>query len=350
MRKLKGLEKLVYVINSLMAFALLLSYILPYFEPKKFAFLSVLSLAVPALIILNILFLIYWLLKVKRQLLLSLIVLAIGYNHVFSLYKFSSSTNIEDAHNLSVMNYNVRLFNVFNWIEDDNLKGDMNTFLNEKSPDIICMQEYRPDDAIQLSGYSKYEELSGQQVKNGQAIFTKYPIVNSGSIEFPNTSNNAIFADIVKEEDTIRIYNVHLQSSGIDPTVENLKNEDKQNLINRVSSTFKAQQSQAELFLKHKVQCDYPMVICGDFNNTAYSYVYKIIKEDLNDAFVTAGNGFGRTYDFKFFPVRIDFILVDEQFSINGFKTFDVKYSDHYPIQAKVSLNSTSSDNQPDPQ
>lgn len=350
MRNLKGLEKLVYVINSLMAFALLLSYILPYFEPKKFAFLSVLSLAVPALIILNILFLVYWLLKVKRQLLLSLIVLALGYNHVFSLYKFSSSTNIEDSHNLSVMNYNVRLFNVFNWIEDDKLKDNMNAFLNDKAPDVLCMQEYRPDEAIELDGYYKYEELSGQQVKNGQAIFTKYPIVNSGSIEFPNTSNNAIFADIVKEEDTIRIYNVHLQSSGIDPTVENLKNEDKQNLINRVSSTFKAQQSQAELFLKHKVKCNYPMIICGDFNNTAYSYVYKIIKEDLNDAFTMAGNGFGRTYDFKFFPVRIDFILVDDRFNINGFKTFDVKYSDHYPIQAKVSLDATSVDNPTDPQ
>ncbi len=350
MRNLKGLEKLVYVINSLMAFALLLSYLLPYFEPKKFTFLSVLSLAVPALIIFNILFLVYWLLKVKRQLLLSLIVLALGYNHVFSLYKFSSSTNIEDSHNLSVMNYNVRLFNVFNWIEDEKLKDNMNTFLNDKAPDVLCMQEYRPDKAINLDGYYKYEELSGQKVKNGQAIFTKYPIVNSGSIEFPKTSNNAIFADIVKEEDTIRIYNVHLQSSGIDPTVENLKNEDKQNLINRVSSTFKAQQSQAELFLKHKVKCNYPMIICGDFNNTAYSYVYKIIKEDLNDAFTMAGNGFGRTYDFKFFPVRIDFILVDDRFKINGFKTFDVKYSDHYPIQAKVSLDATSEDNPTDPQ
>ena len=89
------------------------------------------------------------------------------------------------------------------------------------------------------------------------------------------------------------------------------------------------------------------MVIAGDFNNTAYSYVYKLIKADQKDAFVTAGNGFGRTYDFKFFPVRIDFILVDERFDINGFKTFDVKYSDHYPIQAKISLNTTSSDNLP---
>ncbi|WP_299336809.1 endonuclease/exonuclease/phosphatase family protein [uncultured Psychroserpens sp.] len=338
MRKLKGLEKLIVVINSLMAFALLLSYVLPYMEPKKFAFLSVLSLAVPTLIIINILFFIYWLTKVRRQLLISLVVLVIGYNYVFSLYKFSSSKNVNDSENLTVMNYNVRLFNVFDWIDDPNLKAKISDFISEKKPDVLCMQEYRPDQSVKLDGYYKYEELSGQKVQNGQAIFTKFPIINSGSIEFPNTSNNAIFADIIRNSDTIRIYNVHLQSSGIDPTVERLSKENSENLFKRVSSTFKLQQSQTELFLKHKSKCHYPMIICGDFNNTAYSYVYKEIKGDLKDAFVQAGNGFGRTYDFKFFPVRIDFILVDEGFEINAFKTFDVKYSDHYPILSKVKL------------
>ena len=338
MRKLRGFEKLMFIVNSLMAFALLLSYLLPYLEPKKFAFLSVLSLAVPFLILVNILFVLYWLLKTKKQLMLSVVILALGYGHVFSLYKFSSSKRVDDLQNLSVMNYNVRLFNAFDWIDNPNLKQDVSSFIHEKQPDILCMQEYRPDSDIDLSGYQKYEVLSGQKIKNGQAIFTKYPIINSGSIKFPKTSNNAIFADILRGKDTIRIYNVHLQSSGIDPTVEKLTQEDSENLFKRVSSTFKMQQSQAELFLEHKSLCPYQMIICGDFNNTAYSYVYKEIKGDLRDAFVQAGNGFGRTYDFKFFPVRIDFVLVDDAFEINGFKTFDVKFSDHYPVMAKVKL------------
>ena len=80
------------------------------------------------------------------------------------------------------------------------------------------------------------------------------------------------------------------------------------------------------------------MIICGDFNNTAYSYVYKEIKGNLIDTFKEAGNGFGRTFDFKFFPVRIDFVLVDDRFKVNSFKTYDVKLSDHYPIMAKVKL------------
>ena len=338
MKNLKGFGKLIFVVNSLMAFALLLSYVLPYMAPKQFAFLSVLSLAVPALIIINILFAVYWLLNVKRQLILSLLVLAIGYNHVFSLYKFSSSKNVDDSQNISIMNYNVRLFNVFDWIKDPNVKQGISNFITEKQPDILCIQEYRPDAKVKLEGYYKYEELSGNKVKNGQAIFTKFPIIKSGSIEFPETSNNAIFADVVRGIDTIRVYNVHLQSLGIDPTVEKLKKEDSENLLKRVSSTFEMQQLQTELFLKHKKQCPYKMIICGDFNNTAYSYVYKEIKGNLKDAFKQAGNGFGRTFDFKFFPVRIDFVLVDERFEVNSFKTYDVKLSDHYPVMAKVKL------------
>ena len=339
MGKLKVFDRFLFVINSLVAFALLLSYLMPYVEPKRFAFLSVLSLGVPFLIIVNVLFAIYWLLKVKRQLLLSLIVLIIGYNHVLSLYKFSGSMNSSDPDNISIMNYNVRLFNAFNWIEDDELKSKLNSFLQDKEPDILSMQEYRPDEAISMLGYEKYEHLSGDKVKNGQAIFSKFPIINAGSIEFPNTFNNAIFADVVlKNRDTIRIYNVHLQSSGIDPKVENFSAEESENAFHRISSAFEMQQAQAELFLAHKSKCPYRTVVCGDFNNTAYSYVYKEIKGDMKDAFKKAGNGFGRTYDFKFFPVRIDFILVAEDFKINGFKSFDERLSDHYPIMANIKL------------
>lgn len=325
--------------NVLVAVMLLLSYILPYLSPKNFAILSVLNLAVPFLIIVNILFFIYWLLKVKKQLLLSLFVLLLGYNHLLSLYKFSGSKNIDDPNNLVVMNYNVRLFNLFNWIKDKQLKSKMTAFIAAQNPDIISVQEYRPDKEMPFKGYFKHVKVSGKKLKNGQAIFSKFPIVNAGSVEFPNTHNNAIFVDIVKQNDTIRIYNVHLQSLGIIPEMQQLANQDSESLYKHVSKTFRMQQAQTELFLKHKAACPYKMVICGDFNNTAYSYVYKQMKGNLQDAFVEGGNGFGRTFNFKFFPVRIDFILADEAFTVNGFKTYDIELSDHYPIMAKLKLH-----------
>lgn len=339
MKNLNLFDKLLFFFNSIAATTLLLAYILPYMEPKRFSFLSVLSLTVPFLIIVNLLFVVYWLLKVKKQLLLSLIILIIGFNHVASLYKVSASKQVEDIDNIGVMNYNVRLFNVFKWIPDIDATKEISQFIAEKKPDIVSMQEYRPDDGLVLKDYYRFEAVGGDKIKNGQAIFSKLPIINTGSIEFPNTYNNAIFADVVRGDDTIRIYNVHLQSLKIDASTDPLKNEAAENLFRRVGSTFSLQQAQTDLFLEHKAQSPYKTIVCGDFNNTAYSYVYKAIKgNDLRDAFVEAGNGFGRTFDFRFFPVRIDFIMVDGDFEINSFKTFDVKLSDHFPIMSKVKI------------
>lgn len=340
MKKLSFINKVIYFFNSIAAATLLISYVLPYVEPNNFALLSVLSLAVPILLVLNILFVVYWLLRVKKQLLLSLIVLLLGYSYLGLLYKFSSSKHIESDHNIAIMNFNVRLFNLYDWIDTPNLESDIVDFINESAPDVIAFQEYHPHENVKLSNYKyKHEVLKGNRVKFGQAIFSKFPIINSGSVEFPNTANNAIFADIVKGSDTLRIYNVHLQSSRIDPNLENYNKEDSERLLRGVKQTFKMQQTQTELLLEHKKTSPYKTVICGDFNNTAYSYVYKEISEGMKDAFKEAGNGFGRTFAFKYFPIRIDFILVDDAFEVNGFKTYDNKLSDHFPIVAKIALH-----------
>jgi len=339
MKKLKLTEKIVFVFNIIASTVLLLSFILPYLPPKTFSFLSVLSLGVPLLILLNVLFFIYWLFKVKRQLLLSLLVLVIGYLLHGSLYKFSSSKENEKVNDLKVMNFNVRLFNVYDWIKDENLPSKAIKFLKAESPDVLCIQEYHPNKVIDLSFYKyRYEKLSGKSMRYGQVILSKYPIINSGSVEFPETPSNAIYADIVKDTDTIRIYNIHLESLRINTDVEKLKEEGSERLFKLAGLTFKRQQFQTELFLMHKNRCSYKIIICGDFNNTAYSYVYRKIKGNLNDTFKEAGNGFGRTHNFKFFPLRIDFIFADEAFNVDSFKTYDEHLSDHFPIMTSLSL------------
>jgi len=342
MKNLKFFSKLIFIVNSLAAVLLLISYLLPYVPPKSFATLSVLSLGVPLLILLNILFLVYWLVRLKRQMLLSLVVLVLGWSYLGSMYKFSSSTQLDDPNNVSIMSFNVRLFNRFDWLPIKNVKEKIIKLIKTEQPDIICLQEYRQRNPITLEGYYNFNALpEDPNVKGGQAIFSKYPIVNSGSLEFPNTYNNAIFVDIVKQRDTIRVYTLHLESSKINTDVENLKKEPSSQLFKQVGRTFKAQQSQVELLLKHKSQSPYKTIITGDFNNTAYSYIYKeILGEDLRDTFEEAGHGFGRTFDFKFFPLRIDFILADKHFPVNGFKTYsDIKLSDHYPIKATLQLD-----------
>lgn len=339
MKGLRFYEKLIVIANTLSALLLLLSYGLSFLPPKQFGYLSVLSLGVPVLIILNLLFVLYWLLKLKKQVFISLIVLLLGFNYLTSMYQVSGDTSSISPNSFTVMSYNVRLFNLFNWIEDDAIGSKIATLINTVQPDIISIQEYHLNKDFIIEGYFKYESLSGDRVKSGQAIFSKFPIINSGAIQFPNTSNDAIFIDVVIASDTLRVYNLHLQSSKIIPSVNGFKNESSENLMNRISKTFQTQQSQAEQFLKHSADSPYTNIITGDFNNTPYSYVYDKIKGDYQDAFDVAGDGFGRTYDFKLFPFRIDFILVDEFMEVNDFETFRSKFSDHYPIMATLKIH-----------
>ncbi|QXP59675.1 endonuclease/exonuclease/phosphatase family protein [Olleya sp. HaHaR_3_96] len=338
MKNLTFFEKVVFFINSVVAFLLLLSYVLPNIPPKTFATLSVLSLGVPFLILLNVLFFVYWLFKIKKQLLLSLVVISIGYFLFGSLYKFSN-WEADGAEGLTVMNYNVRLFNLYEWIPEKGIDEKLVDFVKKEQPQILNIQEYHSQDNLDFSFYKyKYIKLEGEKSRVGQAIFSQFPIINSGSVEFPNTANNAIFADIVKGNDTIRVYNLHLQSLRIDPREQSLTTENSEKLINGIGEAFKLQQSQTELFLKHKNKSPYKVIISGDFNNSAFSYVYKTIRGDMKDSFKQQGNGFGRTYNFKFFPLRIDFLLVDKSWTVDNFKTYDVEYSDHYPILTKISF------------
>jgi endonuclease/exonuclease/phosphatase family metal-dependent hydrolase len=92
--------------------------------------------------------------------------------------------------------------------------------------------------------------------------------------------------------------------------------------------------------MNHRNECEYPVIICGDMNNSAYSYVYRSVKGSLNDAFEEAGSGFGNTYHFKYYPARIDYIFADSAMKVKNFECFqDFVNSDHYPIMARFSLD-----------
>lgn len=336
MKHLNFLDKLIFLINSLGATLLLLSYALPYVPPKAFSFLAVLSLAVPFLILINIIFFIYWIIKVKKQFLLSGLILALGFGHITSLYNFSSPNQNNSENTLSVMSYNVRLLNLYNWIEDDVIPEKILKFINKTAPDILSVQEYNSEIAQKMTYPFVFN--SGSSTKSELAIFSKYSLLNTGIIKFPNSANSAIFADVLVQKDTLRIYNIHLQSSGINPTVKHLNSEISDQLFKRISKTFEAQHYQADLVVNHMKSSPYKTILSGDFNNTTHSYVYRLLKSDFNDAFDVAGDGFGRTFSFDFFPLRIDFILADKSLKIVDFHTYDIHYSDHFPISTTLEL------------
>ncbi len=339
-KRLGFFGRIVFFFNSVFAALLLLSYILPYAVPKSFPILSVLSLLVPVFIIINFIFLIYWILNVRKQFLLSLLVLILGYSHVTSLYKFSGNTTEPSENSISVMSYNVRLFNIYEWLKEDTVDKKIVDLVRTESPDVIAFQEFHKKQEAAFKFYPyKYVALKGRNEKTGQAIFSKFPIIHKGSLKFPNTPNNAIYIDIARNNDTIRVYNLHLESLRINPKEEEFSQENSERLVKRMANTFKMQQSQAELFEINRKNCTYKKIILGDFNNTQFSNVYKTIKGNMKDAFVEAGKGFGKTLDYPFFPMRIDFILADKTFTVNQFQTFSQHYSDHFAIKSIISLD-----------
>lgn len=344
MKKLGFFDKFVFILNSLAATALLFSYLLPLIPPKSFPLLSVLSLGVPVLIILNILFLTYWVLRLKRQVLLSLIVLLLGYNYVAGFVKIYDAENDEElASDFSLMSYNVRMFNAYEWTKRKDIPEKITEFINEQKPDILCVQEHYIG-AAQLSALYPYQyiKLKGKNAEFGSAIFSKYPMINKVSLDFPHDgNNNAIYADIViDKKDTIRVFNVHFQSLNIKPGIDDLQKEDSKKLLGRIGYGFSLQQEQAELLMEDLDKSPYKTIIAGDFNNTSFSYIYNLVKQDerFNDAFLEAGSGFGKSFKLNYFPLRIDFLLIENGMTINEFRKFEVDYSDHYPVLTRIAL------------
>jgi endonuclease/exonuclease/phosphatase family metal-dependent hydrolase len=347
MKDLSWFNKIMFLLNVVLTVSTFIAYVLPFLAPKVFPILSVLTLFMPLFFILNGLFFIYWGIQFKKRMILSGLVLLMGITFINKFYKFSAKEYPETENDFTVMSYNVRLFNVFKWLDREDVPANILAFINDKNPDILCIQEFSNSANIDLKVYRhRYVFMEGNKIKTGQAIFSKFPIIDQGNIVFPNSNNNVVFADIKKGKDIIRVYNMHLQSIKISPDVneinENIDAIDQgksQKLFNRISKAFTQQQQQAEMIKEHKKDCSYPIIICGDLNNSAFSYVYRNIKGKLKDAFEEAGKGFGPTYKFRYYPARIDYILADDKMTVKKFESFpEFENSDHYPIMAKLSM------------
>jgi len=339
-RKLSFFGKMIFVLNSLLVVCTLFTYFLSYIPPSWFPKLSALTLIVPVLIVLNVLFCLYWLLRFKRQALLSGIILIVGIGQIKELYKFTKETQslVDNRSTITILSYNVKSFNHKGWMKGEDLDEKIIAFLIEQNADVICLQEYQADYGLPQDIYPyQYKKLTSEKFKFGHIIYSKYPIINSGSIDFPKSGNNIIYADIKLKNDTIRTYNAHLQSFGVSSDFNDLQ-EDSDRFLRRVALAMTKQETQVDLFLKHENTSPYPVILAGDFNNSAFSYTYRKMKGEKTDAFAKAGKGLGRTFNFDFVPLRIDFILTDPEFVISDFKNYKIKYSDHYPVMSILQL------------
>ncbi|MBC5834624.1 endonuclease/exonuclease/phosphatase family protein [Flavobacterium sp. F372] len=331
--------------NVVLVITTLLAYLLPFLAPKWFPFLSVLTLFLPFFLVLNLLFFVYWLIQLKKYIFVSGLVLLLGITFINKFYNLKQTELPKSDKDFTIMSYNVRLFNKFKWYQKANIPAQISQFVDDKNPDILCVQEYSDLEKTKFSNY-KYQQIfkEGKNIIVGNAIFSKYKIIDKGVINFPNSTNNAVYADIIKDKDTLRIYSMHLQSIKISTDIEDEEiqkmNESKTKYIFRkISEAFTKQQEQALLLKAHYSECKYKKIICGDMNNSAFSFVYRTIKGSMQDTFETSGSGFGKTYNFKYYPARIDYIFADKTIQVKSFETLNDFYnSDHFPLISRLEI------------
>ncbi len=328
--------------NVLLIVLTLLIYAAP-FAPPIFWPISLIAPLYPLALFLNILFALWWILWRKRYAWLSLLCILIGWSYLQSYFNFHFAAK-PSAENLHVLTFNLHDLKDLPFREAHagrDLRSLLNFLDQIGNPEVICLQEVHEGPAAELAEVMDYGHL--HYPGKGTAILSRLPFKASGHIPFPHSGNSALWADIEWKGQTLRIFNLHLQSNRVSTQTEELSNQrelDKKALrqIRAILRNYKkaAQQriQQVEIIRKEMERTAHPYIVCGDFNDTPLSHTYHLLREGLLDAFRQRGAGSGTTYA-RFPPaLRIDYILYTPELSVSACKIHPQKLSDHYPTSA----------------
>jgi len=361
MKKLSFVNKIIYFLNLLAALALVFTYFSPYADPVKYPVFALLGLSYLHILLINLLFILYWIVISKNQFLLSLLIILLGFQPFMRNIVFFKKNNLESENVMKVMTYNVRNFDLYNWKDNKNARDNMMNFIKEQNPDIINFQEFYSQEESELHNikrlvndlefpYYYFEKtVTVDDTKHwGLATFSKYPILQKNRIKFDNSSTNMVtYCDVEVKGQVFRIFNAHLQSIHFQNAdykfFDDINKEKKpdiessRHIISKLIAAFKKRSLQANKFKEIINKSIYPVIVTGDFNDTPNSYVYKTISRGIKDAFVMAGAGIGNTYKGPLPALlRIDYIFTDKKFNVKNCHVIPGANSDHYPVWAEV--------------
>ncbi len=340
------------------------------FNPEKWWFIGLLTLSLPYILLALIIFFFCWLFAKKVWMLISLLAIAFCWQAVKNIFPFQLSEEFKkekNVNNLRVMDWNVKFFNILEYKTHPDRKGKMMNLIKDFQPDIACIQEMvggDDDKAINYLGdfkrtlqfsnyYYSYENAYNFDAQHhfGIIIFSKYPIINKKTISSPPHDYNSIFqyVDIVVNTDTVRIFNIHLQSLSLSENslkyIDNpIRSRDtaiaeSRTILSRLKWGFIKRYTQSNRVKEEIDKSPYPVIVCGDFNDVPNSYAYSRIGNGLQNAFVEKGIGFGRTYSGISPTLRIDNIFTDKKFTIEQFIRLPRKFSDHFALVADIKIN-----------
>ena len=307
---------------------------------------AMLVYALPLLIAANAVFLIYWLVRLRfHWALMPLITLLCCIPYIGTIFQIGSTDEKADVKSgIKFATYNVARFSgeTTGFIAQDVLSE-----MKRQKVDIVCFREYNDcsGDKKNSDSYKDYFPHSAFG-NNDMVIYSRYPIVNKKNIDFEQTNNSAMWVEVNVNDNIYRVYNVHLETTGINGALHQASKMAKNGvevqgnaLVNAIYGNYTlgmiARSGQANMLAMDMRESEAPVIVCGDFNDVPYSYVYNTMLGDKIDGFKECGSGFMYTYrgDKK---VRIDYIFHEKGLEGLSYYKKELSYSDLYPVFMRI--------------
>ncbi|MCD6090958.1 MAG: endonuclease/exonuclease/phosphatase family protein [Bacteroidales bacterium] len=350
-------------INQLFVSLLLLTYLSPYIPPQIFWPFSILGLTYPFLLLINIVFIILWVLLTNKNFLYSLLAILIGLSTLNKHFRLKDPEIKTVEQGIKIVSFNVKnLSNNNIKYADINIRSSILNYLEDQNAQIICLQEFQTypskgintveefQDRLGMPYYAKTRYVPKSKFKfvDLMLLYSKYPIISQRELRYMDKSY-ALIADIVYNHDTIRLFNIHLESNHFgkneyeifnlsDETQNEERGDQVLSLVDKLARYSKIRNIQVDHIREVIKNTSYPILICGDFNDTPATYSYQKLAKGLKDTFIEKGKGYGNTYNGKLPALRIDYILSDTLFQIHQFEIGKINLSDHYPVIGTLSL------------
>ncbi|MDL2243051.1 endonuclease/exonuclease/phosphatase family protein [Bacteroidales bacterium OttesenSCG-928-K03] len=351
-RRLGIIGAILLLCNIVVSVLLLVSIFAGYFKPSQWPFSAFLAIIFPYLFILQIVFLLYFLFKRSKFVLIAILSIVISIPSCRRIWTINGESN-NSKESIKIVSFNVKNLT----IEKNSTKqlsiDDFYKHLEKLNADVINLQEYSlynvQKDLNKLKKITNTKHVAyTNYFSNNPSLsiitLSKYPIINIESIRSEGKSY-AIASDIVINNDTIKVVNVHLQSIYLNlDEINSIPNntEEAKVISKRVYGkiVYAAQQreKQVQKIIANIGSNPNKTILCGDFNDTPNSYTYKQINNVMTDIFIKNGKGFGFT--FKELPLlRIDYMFTSKDINPLSFQ-IDRKsdMSDHNIIIGEIEL------------
>lgn len=344
--------------------ALVLTLAAPFVPPGRLWIFPVLGLVAPAVYVGVLLLTLYWIVRWRwgRALpLLLLLLLGACRVPLFlnpDLRRHYGEEPRRRRGEIVLMSYNVRSF------YDDRgreCSDSVAALILRENPDIVCLQEFNKTakglerfDSL-LPGYFRtvYAPSLPAGRKNPvyrQVIYSKFRLLGgSHSILEPRSQNGrSIWVDLLAGDDTLRVFNNHLHSTSITASDDQFLSQHRfltdtaggeriRNIFRRFRDNCAMRATEADTIARVIAATGGTKIVCGDFNDTPMSYVYRKMARGLDDAFRESGTGYSHTFRGFLDALRIDFVLFSDDLECLSYKVLeDAEYSDHYPVLVRL--------------